>query len=51
MMTWLVQNAEVLAVVLNLSLVCANLCVKKWWAALYWFAAALIALSVMRMKG
>lgn len=48
---WLISNAELLAVTLNIGLVVANLADKRWWAALYWFAAALIALSVMKMKG
>ena len=50
MIPWLLANAEIFAVTLNLLIVGAALYSGQWWKALYWFAAALIALAVMRMN-
>ena len=50
MIAWLLANAEVFAVVLNLAIMGAAMYSSQWWKALYWFAAALIALAVMRMN-
>lgn len=51
MTAWFLANVELLAIILNTGAVGANLYTGKWWAALYWFGATLIAFAILKMKG
>jgi hypothetical protein len=51
MVRWFLDNVEILAIVLNTGAVLANSYTGKWWAALYWVGATLIAFSILKMKG